>query len=152
MAVDFKSLDRNTQGALGAGVLTLIFSFFSSFNTVDLGPLGSGGFSAWHSYGVLAMLLIIAGTALIAAKVFAAESLPEAQPWNLVALALVGLGTILLIIRGFTWEYANPGWSGYVVFVTSIALTYFAFALFKESGEKVPEFNKKDTPPTPPAA
>lgn len=164
MAVDFKSLGINTQGALGAGALTLLFSFFSSFNTVDLGRFGSAGFSAWHSYATFGLLLIIAGIAIIAVKAFAAESLPTEVPWSLAALILVGIGTILVILRGLTYEVANPGWSGYLVFIGSIALTYFAFASFKESGEKMPEFNKPAgnapsaggtppaaTPPPPPA-
>jgi hypothetical protein len=158
MAVDFKSLGINTQGALVAGAVALVFSFFSRFTSVDLGPYGSGGISAWHSYATFGMLLIIVGVAVIAAKAFAAQTLPAEVPWNLVALATIALGTILVILRGLTYEIANPGWSGYVVFVATLALTYFAFALFKDSGEQIPEFNKggSSTPPvagpTPPAA
>lgn len=154
MAVDFKALGINTQGALGAGAVTLIFSFFTAFNTLDLGPYGSGGISAWESYGTFAMLLFVLGVAVIAVKVFAAASLPDGIPWSLAALALVGVGTVLLILRGLTYSVANPGWSGYIVFIAAIATTYFAFALFKESGEKIPEINKGggNTPPPPPAA
>ncbi len=152
MAVDFKSLGKFEQGALIAGGLSIILSFFPRYQSVDLGVV-SGGFSAWHSTGVLGMLLVIAATGIIAAKVFAADSLPDTVPWTLVALAAAGLGTIILIIRGLTWSYANPGWSGYLLFLTTIALTAFTFLLFKESGEKMPDLNKKnDTPPAPPAA
>jgi uncharacterized transporter YbjL len=146
MAVDFKSLGKFEQGALVAGALSIILSFFPRYQSVDLGVI-SGGFSAWHSTGVLGMLLVIAATGIIAAKVFAAESLPDGAPWTLIALAAAGLGTIILIIRGLTWDYANPGWSGYLLFLSTIALTAFTFLLFKESGEKMPDLNKKDTPP-----
>jgi hypothetical protein len=142
MAVDFKSLGINTQGAFVAGAVALVFSFFSRFNSIDLGPYGSGGISAWHSYATLGMLLLIVGVAVIAVRVFAAHVLPADVPWNLVALVAIVLGTILVILRGLTYDVANPGWSGYIVFIATLALSYFAFALFKESGEKIPEFNK----------
>ncbi len=104
MAADFKALDKNVQGALIAGGVTLLFSFFSRFNSVDLGPLGSGGFSAWHSYGVLAMLLVVAGVAIIALKAFSAETLPDGVPWSLAAFGAIALGTLLLILRGLTYD------------------------------------------------
>ncbi|MGA8988759.1 hypothetical protein [Aeromicrobium sp.] len=147
MAADFKALSKNQQGALIAGGVSIILSFFPRFVAVDLGPLGSNGISAWHSYGVLAMFLILAATAIVAVRAFATGSLPDGPPWSLITLALAGLGTVLLILRSFTYGYSNPGWSGYLLFISTLALTYFAYLLFKESGEKMPEVNKKGTPP-----
>jgi hypothetical protein len=146
MAVDFKSLGKFEQGALIAGGLSIILSFFDRYVAVDLGPVTIGD-NAWNSYATLGMLLIVAATAIVAGKAFAAESLPDGVPWNLVALAAAGLGTLLLILRAFTVDVADPGWSGWALFITTIALTAFTFLSFKESGEKMPEFNKKDTPP-----
>jgi amino acid transporter len=152
MAVDFKSLGKNEQGALVAGGLSIILSFFSRFVSYDLGPLGTHGISAWNGVGTLGVLLVIIATAIVGIKAFAKERLPEGIPWSLAALAAAGLGTIILILKGFTADYGNPGWSGWALFITTIALTAFAFLSFKESGEKIPEINKKDTPPAPPAA
>ena len=127
MAVDYKSLGKYEQGALVAGALSLILSFFSSYVTVDAGPI-SGGTSAWDSYATLGILLVIASTAIVAVKAFAAENLPDGVPWNLVALAAAGLGTLLLILRAFTYGDGGlsgvdvgPGWSGWALFITTIA-------------------------------
>jgi hypothetical protein len=158
MAVDFKSLGKFEQGALIAGGLSIILSFFGSYVTVDAGPI-SVGTSAWDSYATFGVLLVVAATAVVAVKAFAKESLPDGVPWNLVALAAAGLGTLLLILRAFTYPDGGlgsvdigPGWSGWLLFITTIALTVFTFLSFRESGEKIPEINKKDTPPAPPAA
>jgi len=152
MAVDFKSLGKFEQGALVAGAVAIILSFFSRYLTADLGPLGTYGISAWHSYAVLGMLLIAASVAVVAGKAFAGDELPDGVPWNLVALATAGLGTILVILRAFTADGGDVGWSGWLLFLAGIALTAFTYLSFKESGEKIPEINKKDTPPAPPAA
>jgi hypothetical protein len=152
MAVDFKSLGKFEQGALVAGGLSIILSFFSRYVSADLGPLGTYGISAWHSYAVLGMLLIVASVAVVAVKAFSKESLPDGIPWSLVAVATAGFGTILIVLRGLTaGDGAGVGWSGWLLFITSIALTAFTYLLFKESGEKLPDLNKKDTPPAPPA-
>ncbi len=159
MAADFKSLGKFEQGALIAGGLSIILSFFGSYVTVDAGPV-SAGTSAWDSYATLGILLVIVATAIIAIKAFAKENLPDGVPWSLIALGAAGLGTLLLILRAFTYDDGGlssvdvgPGWSGWVLFITTIALTVFTFLLFKASGEKMPDLNKKnDTPPAPPAA
>jgi hypothetical protein len=152
MAVDFKSLGKFEQGALVAGAVSIILSFFNRFVAIDLGGVNVG-VSAWTGYGTLGVLLIIAATAIVAVKAFAKESLPEGVPWSLAALAAAGLGTLLLILRAFTIDLYDPGWSGWALFITTIALTVFTFLSFKESGEKMPDLNKKnDTPPAPPAA
>ena len=151
MAVDFKSLGKYEQGALIAGGLSIILSFFGSYVTIDAGPV-SAGTSAWDSYATLGVLLVIGATVIVAIKAFAKENLPDGVPWSLVALAAAGLGTVLIILRAFTYDDGGivdvgPGWSGWILFITTIALTAFTFLLFKESGEKMPDLNKKDTPP-----
>jgi hypothetical protein len=146
MAVDFKSLGKFEQGALIAGGLSFILSFIGSFVVIDLGSIDHGE-SAWTGFGTLGVLLIIVATAIVAGEAFAKESLPEGVPWNLVAFAAAALGTLVLILRAFTKDFYDPGWSAWVLFITTIALTVFTFLSFKESGEKMPEINKKDTPP-----
>lgn len=161
MAVDFKSLGKYEQGALVAGVVAFILSFIGSYVTISAGGF-SDGVSAWRSYATLGMLLIIVSTAIVAVKAFAKENLPAGVPWNLVAAATAGLGTILLILRAFTYSDGGlgsrvdvgPGWSGWLLFIAAIALTVFTALSFKESGEKIPEINKGggNTPPPPPPA
>lgn len=160
MAVDFKSVGKFEQGALIAGVVALILSFISKYVTVSAGGF-SAGINAWDSYATVGILLIIVSTAVVAVKAFASENLPAGVPWNLVAAAAAGLGTILLILRAFTYSDGGlgdrvdvgPGWSGWLLFIAGIALTAFTVLSFKESGEKLPEFNKGgNNPPPPPAA
>ncbi len=157
MAADFKALDKNTQGALIAGGLATIVSFFSAYIKASYDGKIAGidlsyGISAWHSYATLGILLVIAATAIIALKAFAADSLPDGIPWNLAALGAAGLGLLLLILRALTvggggsGVSVGPGWSGYLLWILVATLTWFAFNLFKASGEKMPEM-KKDTPP-----
>lgn len=160
MAADFKSLGKNEQGALVAGGVAIILSFIGSYVTASYdgpgaGAIGDlGGTNAWTSYATLGILLVIAATAIVGIKAFASDSLPDGVPWNLAALAAAGLGTLLLILRALFPGGADvpgfdvgPGWSGYLLWIAGLALTYFTFTLFKASGDKVPDFNKKDTPP-----
>jgi hypothetical protein len=163
MAVDLKSLGKFEQGALVAGVLALILSFIEKYVTVSSGPI-SVGINAWDSWATLGILLIVVSTAIVAVKAFAKENLPAGAPWSLIAAATAGLGTLLLILRAFTYSDGGlgdsvdigPGWSGWLLFVAGIALTAFTVLSFRESGEKMPDFknnNSGGTPPsTPPAA
>ena len=159
MAADFKSLGKNEQGALISGGLAIILSFFGSYVTASYNGPGAGaigdlgGTNAWHSYATLGVLLVIAATAILAIKAFAADSLPDGIPWNLAAFGAAALGTLLLILRALFPGGADvpgfdvgPGWSGYLLWIAAAALTYFAFTLFKASGDKMPDL-KKDTPP-----
>jgi amino acid transporter len=162
MATDFRSIGKFEQGAMVAGAIAIILSFFESYVTVSAGPI-SAGTNAWDSWATLGVLLLIVATAVIAIKAFAKENLPDNVPWSLVATAAAGLGTILLILRAFTYSDGGlgsqvdigPGWSGWVLFIAGIALTVFAFLSYRESGEKLPQANNRGghtPPPAPPAA
>ncbi|MET1037760.1 MAG: hypothetical protein ABW075_05760, partial [Aeromicrobium sp.] len=136
MAVDFKSIGKFEQGALIAGVLALILSFIESYVTVSAGSI-SAGTNAWDSYATLGVLLLVASTAIVAVKVFAGENLPAGAPWNLIAAIAAGVGTLLLILRAFTYSDGGlssvdvgPGWSGWALFVAGIALTVFTVLAF----------------------
>ncbi len=141
MAADFKALDKNVQGAIIAGGVATIVSFISSYVSVSYDGKVAGldlsyGISAWHSYATLGILLVIASTAIIAIKAFAADSLPDGIPWNLAAFGAAALGLLLLVLRAFTiggggsGVSVGPGWSGYLLFVAVAALTYFTFTQF----------------------
>jgi len=155
---DLKSLDKFEQGALVAGALTFILSLFpyyirSSFDggAAVPGLNFSAGTSAWTSYATLGMLLILVATVLVAVRAFANDALPAGVPWNLVVLGTAGLGTLLLILRALTvggggGVSVGPGWSGWLIFITSIALTAFAALSFKGSGEEVPWKSEGEKP------
>lgn len=169
MAVDFKSLNKYDQGALVAGAVAVVLSFIGSYVTASIdagddlpGVSYDSGTNAWDSFATLGMLLVILAVAVVAVKAFAAGSLPAGVPWNLVAFAAAALGTVLLVLRAFTYGdggagalgvdvSVGPGWSGWLLFIATIALSVFAFLSFKASGEKIPEINRKDGTP-PPAA
>ena len=160
MAVDFKSLGKYEQGALIAGGLAIILSFFGSYVTASYNGPGAGainassGTNAWTSYATLGVLLIIASTAIVAVKAFAKDNLPDGVPWSLAAAGTAGLGTLLLILRAlfpgggsFSGLSVGPGWSGYLLWIACIALTAFTVLSFRDSGEKMPDMPKKNPPP-----
>lgn len=163
MTIDLKSLSKVELGALVAGGVSVLVSFFGSYIRVSYDGGGvvervSAGTSAWTSYATLGVLLVIAATAVVAVRIFAASALPAAVPWNLVALAASGLGTVLLVLRALTvggggfGASVGPGWSGWLLFLTTIALTACTALMFKGSGEKISDLTKSTSPPSPPAS
>lgn len=156
--VDLKTIGTFNLGALVAGVVSLILSFISSYVVASTDVPGAGNFSAgvnaWDSYATLGILLVIIATVLVAVKVFAAQSLPAGVPVNLIALVAAALGTVLLILRALTYSGGfgvdvGPGWSGYLLFVSTIALTVFTALSFKSSGEQLPNRNAGGHNPPP---
>jgi uncharacterized membrane protein YfhO len=158
MAVDLNSLKTSDKGVLGAAIGVFIFSFFSSYVTVSFGGFSAGA-DAWHSYAVLALLLLFAAAAIVAIKAFDLVELPEiGVGWALITTACAALGAFLLILRALTYSGSgvSVGWSGYVLFILAIAETVFAAMAFRESGETTPWANRASgssgsgTPPAPP--
>jgi hypothetical protein len=169
---DFKSFNRLDQAVLGTGVLAFILSFFHVFVVSVSGVtgginVGSGlSANAWHNWGFLAMLLIIAATAVAAVRLFAPQSLPQLPLGvNLLTLVLSGLGFICLVIAwihnsksagfgGFKVS-VHLGIFGYLLVLVSLAQTVAAFLLFRASGETAPDFkamgNRSSAPAVPPA-
>ncbi|HEY5457721.1 MAG TPA: hypothetical protein VIJ96_19830 [Acidothermaceae bacterium] len=146
---DVKQIKRNDQVILGAGILFLLLSFFAPFYGVSYnGPGGFGGsasVTAWHSYGFLAVLLIIIAVAIVAARVFANASMPALPIGpNLLVVAVSGLGTLLLLLRGFTYKTASGGgysvglkWGAWVLYILAIAVVVGAVMNLMASGEKI---------------
>src|SRR3954451_815915 len=145
---DIKSLPRNDQGVLAAGVLALIASFFPFYGaSVNFGGIsGSSSINTWHSYATLGILLVLAATALAAEQGFAGSSLPEMPVTaNFVVAALSALGALLIIVRGFTYDTASaPGasvglkWGAYVVMILCLAQVAFAVMRLRAAGEPMP--------------
>lgn len=93
---------------LGLGVLTFIFSFFDYY-TASADPFTASE-SAWHGFfGWFAMLLALAGSAVVAMELFTPQT---KMPWpnRLVGLALYALAVVCMIVAGFV----TPGVSGNV--------------------------------------
>jgi hypothetical protein len=145
---DLKQIKRNDQVILGAGILFLLLSFFAPFYGVSVhaGAFGgSASWTAWHSYGFLAVLLIIIAVAIVAARVFANASLPALPIGpNLLVVVLSGLGTLLLLLRGFTYKTGSglgysygQKWGAWVLYILAIAVVVGAVLNLMASGEKV---------------
>ena len=174
MAFDFKTVGKNDQVALVAGAVAVLLTFFPwyaklSVKAEGVGILSGGGsesYNAWHGWATIGSLLIAAAFAIVVLRVVVGNVLPDGAPWHLITAALAALGTLLLLIYPFTAVGPSipsgvpdsvdisklPGWSGWLLLITAIVFAVFAALNFKESGEKIPEINKKDTPPAPPAA
>lgn len=158
---DIKNLPRNDQVILGAGVLAFIASFLPYYGASIsiLGQHESTSTSAWHSWNVLALLLILVATVVAAAVVFGASSLPEMPVSPTFAVAgLTGVGTLILIIRSFTLDHGSAAgvsyglrWGAYVLMIVCVVQTAFAFMKLRESGEAMP-WEQGGATPTPPAA
>ena len=170
MAFDANSVKTTDWGVMGCAAGLLIFSVFDSYVTVsfeggdELGGAfdASYGISAWNSYAVLGVLLLLAVGAFAAVRVFANITLPSIPVgWNLVAAGVAALGTLLLVLRAFTYDEGpsiaqvdvGPGWSGWVVMLLAVGVTVFSVLAFRESGETAPWQQRQSQPPAsqPPA-
>lgn len=164
---DFRQLPRNDQGVLAAGVLAFVASFFPYYGyTVSgrsgafLGVNASHSWTAWHSYATLGLLLVLAATLVAAAQVFASQALPAANvSWNVVVLGLSALGTVLFVIRSFTFDSGDIGplsyglrWGAYVVMLLMLGQTAFAYLRMRAAGDAMPWAQHGGATPHPPAA
>jgi hypothetical protein len=162
---DISSINRNDLGVMIAGAVAFIASFFPFYGvSIDSGVpgfSGSSSVSAWHSYGTLGILLVLIGAIVIAVKTFAGNVVPANLPVgiHIVAGVLAGLGTLLLILRAFTYDSVDaPGisagvkWGAYVLFVAAIVETVFAFLGMREAEEKFNFSGGAGSPPPPPSA
>lgn len=164
MPVDFKQVNRNDLGVIIAGAVAFIASFLPYWG-FSYSLKGLGGFSssvnAWHGYAVLGLLLIFAAAILVAVRVFGGTTLPTLPlGWHVIVAGLAALGTLLVILRGFTYPHASiPGgsygvkWGGYVLMLVGVVEVVFAVLAMRESGESLSINQKPATPPadsTPP--
>lgn len=127
---DFKSLSRNDQLALVAGVLAFIASFFPWYGVKFKGALaafggGSATVTAWHGLAAFGLVLLLLGLLVVAAQVFAGASLPAIPTsYELVAAGLSCLGALFVIIKSFdlpTYSGADASvglrWGGWVLLI-----------------------------------
>ncbi len=146
---DVKQIKRNDQVILGAGILFLLLSFFAPFYGVSYH--GAGGFggsasvTAWHSYGFLAVLLIIIAVGIVAARVFGNASLP-ALPIGAQPVGRRGLGARdspaappRLHLQDASGGGYSVGlkWGAWVLYILAIAVVVVAVMNSEASGEKI---------------
>jgi len=158
---DIANMPRNDQAVLGLGVLVFIASFFPYYGASGsfLGQHASSSTTAWHSYATLALLLLIASTAVAAVKVFGGANLPDLPVgWNMIVLGLSALGTVLLIIRSFTLDSGHIAgfeyglrWGAYVLMVLAVLHTFVAYMSTRASGEAMPWASSSSDSTAPPA-
>ena len=172
-ALDLDRVKGNDRYVAGGAVVVLVLSFLPWYTVTVSGPAGSlfGGFgtsgsvSAWHSYGLnkLAVLLaLVAGALVIARLMGALDQVTMPVGVHLATLAASALATLLLVVRlagSFHSQRAlavrvsaHPGWAWYAAIVVSAAMTYFALLGFQASGEQVPQLPTATPPPPPPPA
>lgn len=141
------AIGKSAWGVGAAGLLALILSFLPWYATWSwegfYGDGGSDGFSAWHSYATVGILLVVAAVGVVAVDVFVGAALPKGLPLNLIAAGVAAVGTLLLVLRAVTWGASigfgtfGPGWSAYALWAASLAVVVFSALRARESGEKV---------------
>src|ERR1700722_4889785 len=102
----FKHWRRQDWMVVGGGVVAFIFTLFD-YVGISISHIGSYSISAWHSYAILGVLLILAaavGWALLAVRAVQLPKLPVKS--ELIAAAATSLGTLLIVIRAAT--YPSP--------------------------------------------
>ncbi len=150
MTVDFNVLDRTEKGLLLFGALSVALTLFNRFETSTYRGKGINavtvGQNAWNGVGVLGSLFLLAAFLITVGRIFANESLPVGPPWALIAVSGAVAGSLILIVKGLTFDGgapmvtnavahmdAGPGWSGWLLFVASISFAVLTWLGFKES-------------------
>jgi hypothetical protein len=152
-AFDPAAVDRFDWGIIGAGVLTLLFSFFDYY-TVSASFDGysvSDSASAWHGFfGWFGALVALAGSAALLAHL--AGRLPGNLPGRLVVLGAFAVATLstllaLLIYPGDSYSglgvHVGHGigyWGSLVFVIVGLALSYRRFTA---EGGVLPGRNKR---------
>jgi len=156
---DLKQINRNDQLIVGGGIVAFIASFLPYWGWSGGGY--SASTSAWTGYATIGLLLLFIAALIVAARVFMNATLPKLPLGpNLLVAALAALGTILVIIRGFTYPHVSGVggsvgvmWGGYVLFIAGIVMTVGAVMNFRSSGEKLAwDASALNRPATPAAA
>lgn len=140
---DLTKVSRNDKGLIGAGIVVFIASFLPYWG-VSAGPFTSST-NAWTGYATFGLLLLFIAAGIAAARVFGGASLPKLPLGaNLIVAGLAAIGTLLVILRGFTYPHAHfegaswgVKWGGYVLMIVAIVETVFAVMNFRSSGEKL---------------
>ena len=133
---------------MGTGGLMLVDGFLPWYG-VDVFTLHvhikgfSSGFPAWAG-----ILLVVAVGAIVAARVFSGQTLPPVAAIgpSALLLALSGLGTVLVLLRLLS-ESSATKYGLYLGLLLAAVQTAYAYLAFRASGEAVPTFGRRSTPP-----
>ena len=157
---DPKKANNDDWGVIGGGAVVLISSFFAWYGTSGAGAFDASA-SGWDSgfLALLAILLCTAAAAWVAFRVFGSGNAPDMPVGpNLLALVLAGVGAVFILLRLVTFERESvgpisvgPKFGVFIALLAAIAQAFFAWRLFKASGEQM-AVDKSRMPSRPAAA
>ncbi len=131
-----KDLHRSRQLILGAGVLLLIFTFFS-WQSVEFAGVEVASRNAWHGFwGVLLGLATVAILIWVGART-ANVAVPENVPDGMITAALGLVVFLCALLKNLTDDYS--AWASYVGLVLAALVAVGAWMAFQESGESLPQ-------------
>ncbi|HZG96087.1 MAG TPA: hypothetical protein VEZ46_15400 [Mycobacteriales bacterium] len=143
---DPKKANNDDWGVIGGGAVVLISSFFAWYGTSGAGAFDASA-SGWDSgfLALLAILLCTAAAAWVAFRVFGSGNAPDMPVGpNLLALVLAGVGAVFILLRLVTFERESvgpisvgPKFGVFIALLAAIAQAFFAWRLFKASGEQM---------------
>jgi hypothetical protein len=141
-----REVATNDLGLMGAGIAVFIFSFLPWFGVSGYDASGNAwnvGFLAWFS-----VLLGMAAAIFIAVRVFSTVQLPVlGVGYSVIVLGATALATVLVLLKLLIGYKVSAGpfhlsldrkVGLYLGLIAAAVQTYFAFAAFKLSGEKLP--------------
>jgi len=141
----FNTLPLGRKLVLGAGLLLLIDTFFA-WQKIEVKVAGivdvTAKANAWHGFwGFVMGLATIALVVWVGAKALGTK-LPFELPDGLTTLGLAAAILVCALLKNLVDDYS--AWASYVGVVLAAAITYGAWLVFQESGEKLPEFASGD--------
>jgi hypothetical protein len=144
-----KEVSTPDLALLITGVVAFIASFLPWYRVSHFGSANAWdvGFAAWFG-----CLLLLAVGGLTAARIFSGFALPKVEVAGpaLILLAVSVLGTVLILLRWLT-ETAFHSFGFWIALIAGIVQIFFLFQAFQASGEKLPDFSNRSTPPAPEA-
>lgn len=130
------------RGVLCSGAAVLVTSFLPYIG------VALGGFSesttAWTSFAVLGLLLMLAVSVVAGLRMFANLRLPSVPGgWSLYLTIASALGVLLVILRALTAGGAfgalvSVQWGGYLLFIAGIAQAVFAGIALRAAASSAP--------------
>ncbi|MFN8035083.1 MAG: hypothetical protein U0V73_04050 [Acidimicrobiia bacterium] len=154
-----KELSLGEKIVAAAGILLLIFSFFSWYS-VDLGGFGTYSRNGWQSpgsfWGIIAILLGIVMAAQVIVDKLGLAQLPDklgSVGWGTIHL-IGGVVAFVFVIIKFLNESSHTSFGFYLGIIAAAGLAFGGFTIAKERGELPGALNKgggSSSGPTPPA-
>ena len=169
---DLRAAPPFELGVIASGVLAFICSFLPWYGATGSGSvagfrIGTASYTltAWHSYSTVGLLLVLAGTVLMAAVSFGRAALPAtAVGWRWIAAAMCSLGALLYLIRLLTLHHDTTSfggykvsvgvrWGGWLLLIVVLVNAALAVLAAMRSDEPTPwQSTSRAAPPVPPPA